>query len=813
MLRARHTVEPLAGDDSDRVNPKDILRWTAFAAIYCALHAIPGALYGDNPAMRGGNAAAVFVLLLTPRRQWLALAPVLWLANGAAREITHAAQPWLVAAYNTLEVIGVAAVLHGRRGLGSPWFGREQLLRLVLAAGGVPLLTAAAAAAALPARPELPAGQQWLTWFLASALAYVFLLPVALSWMNQELRQRALGTRLGWPAAAIALLAAGCVAMLRQDFYAPLLLLSFPLVVLSTWCYRLPGATTVIAALALTGGWFASRDVGALSLILGPGSSLAERVQALQLYLAATVLCSLPFAVLLAEQEMLTGELRRKSDARAEFLAAMSHEIRTPMTGVLGMADLLAAQPLTAEQRGYLDAIRSSGRHLVNVINDILDFSRIETGKLTLETVDFQVAELIEQVRSLIHPMAREKGLAFDMRVEPTAPEVVRGDPTRLRQILLNLAGNAVKFTAQGSVRVEVSAAADASGLARYRFAVQDTGIGIAADKLEHLFSPFTQADRSTVREYGGSGLGLAISRRLAEAMGGHIEVSSAPGEGSVFTLEVPLEPGSPEHRQAAGANVVEAPPPQRILVAEDVQVNRDILRLALAARQHEVVFAADGAAALAMVQQQPFDLVLMDVQMPVMDGVEATRRIRALPGAVARIPIIGVTANVMSQEQARYLEAGMDECLMKPIEWDLLDAAIARHASGARAAAPIDPIRTSDAPARGEVPLLEEGQIASLRVIASDTEFRMLMHTGMEAVERTVGEILAGAHGAPLAAAAHRLKGSAGQIGLARISAVAGALEQACVGGGEVQGFQQELAESLRQSREALVRAGGLNS
>jgi two-component system, sensor histidine kinase len=814
MLRASEHRGAAGRRPSQRVNPKDILRWSAFAAIYFAFHAIPGALYGDNPAMRGGNAVAVFVLLLAPRRHWLMLAPVLWLAAGAAREITHAAQPWLVGACNALEVIAVAAVLHGRHGLGSPWFGREQLLRLVLAAGGVPLLTAAAATAALPARADLPAGEQWLTWYLASALAYVFLLPVLLSWMNPELRSRALGTRLGWRAAAIALLAAGCVALLRQQFYAPLLLLSFPLVVLSTWWYRLPGATTVIAALAVAGGWLASRDVGALSLVLGPGASVAERVQALQLYLAAIVLCSLPFAVLLAEQEMLSGELRRKSDARAEFLAAMSHEIRTPMTGVLGMADLLAAQPLTAEQRRYVDAMRSSGRHLVNVINDILDFSRIETGKLTLETVDFQVTELIEQLRSLVHPMAQEKGLAFDVRLAAGAPDTVRGDPTRLRQILLNLAGNALKFTAHGSVGVEVSGLVDANGLAHYRFAVRDTGIGIPPDKLEHLFSPFTQADRSTVREYGGSGLGLAISRRLAEAMGGRIDVASTPGAGSVFTLEVPLEAGSPGHRRAAGASGLDAASPQRILVAEDVQVNRDILRLALGARGHQLVFAPDGATALAKVQQEPFDLVLMDVQMPVMDGVEATRRIRALPTAAARIPIIGLTANVMSQEQARYLEAGMDECLMKPIEWDLLDAAIARHASGALGEAPIAPIRTTGTPPRGEVPLLEEGQIASLRGIASDAEFRMLMDSGMETVERTVGEILgSGVDRAPLAAAAHRLKGSAGQIGLARISAVAGALEEACARGGEVEGFQQELAESLRQTRAALVRAGGLEA
>jgi signal transduction histidine kinase/CheY-like chemotaxis protein len=810
MLARHHVVTSLpVWRPASRLNPKNILCWTACAASFFALHAIPSALYGDTPALRGANVIGVFVLLLQPRRHWWVLAPMLWLAASLAREVTQASQPWLVGGCNALEVLAAAAVLHGRQGLSSPWYGRNQLPRLLAAAGIVPVFSAWAATAAIHTGADIPFGPQWLTWYLASTLAYVTLSPLLLSWTNPAPRLTAPALPLAQRIVGIVLFAAACVAVTRQDLYPPLLLLSFPLLVLCTWRYRLAGATTVLAVLALTGGWFASRDLGALFHLLPTGIGVAGRVQALQLYLGATVLCSLPIAVLLAEQERLWDQLRRKSDARAEFLAAMSHEIRTPMTGVLGMVDLLAAQPLNAEQRSYVDSMRSSGRHLLNVINDILDFSRMETGQLVLEQIDFGMCEMIEQVRSLIHPMALEKGLAFDVRLAPGLPAVVRGDPTRLRQILLNLVGNAVKFTCSGSVSLQVTCAEDAAGRVRYRFEVRDTGIGIAPDKLQILFSPFTQADRSTAREYGGSGLGLAISRRLAEAMGGRIEVQSTLGQGSVFTLDVGLAAGRPDHRSAGSGEALEASPPRRILVAEDVQINRDILRLVLGAHGHHVVFAHDGAAALAMVQKGSFDLVLMDVQMPVMDGVEATRRIRALAGEARSIPIIGLTANVMSQEQARYLQAGMNECLNKPIEWDLLGAAIARHSvAGSHASWEAVEVPSADPPPPrpADVPLLEHGQIASLRNLASEPEFLMLMQSVMEAVQRTVDEILGAVESAPMGAAAHRLKGTAGMGGLARISALAGTLEEACASGSEVRALQQQLADCLQETRAALA-------
>ncbi len=794
-------------------NRKELLRWLAFAALYFALHAVPTVLYGDRPALRGANAVAAFLLLATPRRDWVVVVPLLWLGAAAARLTAGVAQPWMLGACNALEVLAVAAVLHGRNGLECRWYGRTQLLRLVAAAGLVPLCTGALAAWAGAGHAGASFGARWLGWYAASMLAYLTLAPFFLSWA-----QRALPARDEAPpplpqprrVAGIVLIAVACIALLRQELYPPALLLSFPLVVLSAWWYRLPGATTVIACLAVAGGWFADREVGALVQYLQPVAPLTERVQAVQLYVAAVVLCSLPFAMLLAEQDVLWTELNRKSDARAEFLAAMSHEIRTPLTGVLGMADMLAAQPLSGEQRRYVEAMRSSGRHLVSVVNDILDYSRIETGKLTLERIEFRLDEVVEQLRSLLQPTALEKGLNFAVWVAPELPSVLVGDPTRLRQILLNLAGNAVKFTARGGVAVELTAAARNT---RLRVTVRDSGIGIPADKLPLLFTPFTQADRSTARRFGGSGLGLAISARLAAAMDGQITVESTPGEGSVFTLDLPLQPGDPGRRPAAGPEALAMPAPQRILVAEDVELNRDILRLALGAYGHHVVFAHDGAEALELVQAEPFDMVLMDVQMPVLDGVEATRRIRRLPGALGRIPIIGLTANVMSQEQARYLQAGMDACLGKPIEWDRLAAAIARHAG--RPAAPEDiasqlaPMEAiSPAEAAAPPPLLDRAQFDSVRAMAgSDADFRLLLETCLVSVERALGEIDATFDPGSLGAVAHRLKGTAGMMGLARLCAAANELEVTVMEGREALAPRLALLHEAQQAREVLVR------
>jgi PAS domain S-box-containing protein len=389
---------------------------------------------------------------------------------------------------------------------------------------------------------------------------------------------------------------------------------------------------------------------------------------------------------------------------KSEFLATMSHEIRTPMNGVLGFAGLLAEAPLAPEQREYVDIIRQSATSLLSLINDILDFSKIEAGRLELEAQPYDPRQCVEQSLALLRERAAAKGLALTWAADEAVPASVVGDATRLRQILLNLAGNAVKFTEAGEVRVSVSvdAAGGAPGAAAgvparltLRFAVRDTGAGIPADRLSRLFKPFSQADASTTRRYGGTGLGLAISKRLCEAMGGGIDVESAPGRGTTFTFTVQAglvspagvepvrSPVTPEDRATAPEEAPEAIRGLRVLVAEDNRVNLALALALLRKRQCEVDTAADGVRALAALRAGNYDLVLMDVCMPEMDGFEATRRLRAGEAGPAALDafIVAMTANAMEGDRQRCLAEGMDDYLSKPIERGELERILAEAA------------------------------------------------------------------------------------------------------------------------------------
>ncbi len=371
------------------------------------------------------------------------------------------------------------------------------------------------------------------------------------------------------------------------------------------------------------------------------------------------------------------------SRAKSEFLAVMSHEIRTPMNGILGMTQLMLDTPLSALQRDYLDTVRHSGEALLTLLNDILDFSKLEAGRVELESADFDLPGTIDQVINLMTARARERRLTIQAEIAPDVPRFLRGDQGRLRQVLLNLVGNAVKFTEKGSIRVVVDVEPLSEGAPAwpraYRFSVIDTGIGISQDVQERLFQSFSQADTSISRRYGGSGLGLAICRRLVELHGGQIGVSSQPGQGSTFWFTVSYDQGAPLQRTASGGSTSGALPRMRILLAEDNAVNRKVAIALLEKWGHRITSVEDGQSAIAAVETEPFDLVLMDVQMPGMDGLEATRKIRALPGQAGRVPVIALTANAMRGDEQRCLEAGMDDYLSKPIEQDRLFQALDR--------------------------------------------------------------------------------------------------------------------------------------
>jgi signal transduction histidine kinase/ActR/RegA family two-component response regulator len=355
--------------------------------------------------------------------------------------------------------------------------------------------------------------------------------------------------------------------------------------------------------------------------------------------------------------------------AKSQFLATMSHEIRTPLNGVLGMAQAMSAAELAPDQRERVDVIRHSGEALLAVLNDILDISKVEAGKLEIEQVEFDLAEVLRGVSDTFSPLATQRGLRLSVELGG-AEGVYRGDPTRVRQIVSNLVSNALKFTPTGAIRV--IAVLEAHAL---RLQVADTGIGMTPEVAASIFGKFVQADASTTRRYGGTGLGLAICRELAVLMGGSIDVASAPGKGSVFTIRLPLkrvgearvavasQPAAP--RADAGVDLI------RVLAAEDNQINRLVLKTLLGQIGIEPDIVSDGALAVEAWRTGAYDVILMDIQMPEMDGVAATRTIRSEERATGRrrTPILGLTANAMSHQVADYRQAGMDGHVAKPID------------------------------------------------------------------------------------------------------------------------------------------------
>jgi signal transduction histidine kinase/HPt (histidine-containing phosphotransfer) domain-containing protein len=486
------------------------------------------------------------------------------------------------------------------------------------------------------------------------------------------------------------------------------------------------------------------------------------------------------------------------TQAKSEFLARMSHEIRTPINAVTGFTDLALRSADERQRLDYLRQIRSASRALLTIINDILDMSRVEAGKLALSPQDFRLRPLLESVRELFAPQAAGKGVALELAVEAEVPAVVRGDPVRLEQVLVNLVANALKFTERGRVEICVALAARATDDAPLRFAVTDTGIGIGAEQQARLFEPFSQADESITRRYGGTGLGLAICRQLVELMGGRIGVDSAPGRGSTFHFTVRLGRASavPQDTQPEGAPAVSFPG-ARVLVVEDNALNQRLVKELLVGLGAAVTVAGNGAEAVAAAAREPFDAILMDVQMPEMDGLEATRRIRALPGR-AGVPIVAMTAHALAGSREQCLAAGMNDFIGKPITLRGVIGALERFlpstpapAPGATAAAlpeTLPGIAVGRALRRlgGNVELMRASLIEFRRDYAAMAQElqRALEHDDVRSATRL----------------AHTLKGVASNLAMAELESAAGLaerelLEQGALAAGRLEQIRAALA------------------
>lgn len=507
------------------------------------------------------------------------------------------------------------------------------------------------------------------------------------------------------------------------------------------------------------------------------------------------------------QAEDAQSEAEQASEAKTEFLAVMSHEIRTPLTGILGYTELLLDQDLGEKQRHYAERIETAGARLLAIANDILEFSRIEAGEITIAPTPFRVRSFVDNVVSIVSESARQKSLPIRTVISSNLPETVSGDELRIQQILLNLLDNAIKFTEKGEIVLAVEPDGSAEAVDLVRFTVRDTGIGIPPDKRNLLFQRFSQVDASNRREHGGAGLGLAIARRLTELMGGEIGVESEPGVGSTFRVRLPLPrcaavPG--DDRDSAGRAGARS---GQILLVEDLDQNRELVQAILESAGHVVDPVASGAEAISAVQARRHDLVLMDIQMPGMDGIAATAEIRSLDHPARDLPILAMTASALPQQIRAFRDAGMNDHVAKPFQRAEIIAKVDRwlETTVSQDAAAVSP----DMPdGEGTAPDTSDGEV-------TDDLETLLGREWVAAGARRLEEQLAAvfdhrdphsAAPADLARQAHDLVSQAGMLGYGELSRRCSELEEACLRGTDIPEVFARAAEASARARAQLA-------
>ena len=530
--------------------------------------------------------------------------------------------------------------------------------------------------------------------------------------------------------------------------------------------------------------------------------------------------------------------------AKSQFLAMMSHELRTPMTGVLGMADLLSLSRLTDEQAELTRLLKRSARMLLDLLNDILDFSKIEADQLEFEALSFDPAAVMADVGHLFAPVASEKGVALESLPMPPDCGPVIGDARRLRQVLTNLVGNAVKFTETGKITLALDGTAPAGDALILRFSVQDSGMGISAKDLEKLFKPFIQADITTSRKYGGTGLGLAISKRLVEGMGGTLTAKSAPGHGSTFSFTIRVMPDHAVGAVAAPPKAIERDtgslnPPlaavrRKILLAEDNDTSRFLISAMLTRLGHQVDTVENGDEAVKAAVREPYDVILMDKQMPIMDGLEATREIRRLMSGQNKVPIIALTADVIVHNRSTYIAAGVGAIVGKPVDWAELSAEIERQIAAGKNASEGQPTTVADVravsddlhpantlpvqPANGggstmgdldKAPVFDEAALTMLAGALGEPALLSMLVTFGRNMRKYQSDLTMAVTAGDLRRAkntAHALKGVCAQFGAPRASGLAAFIEREATSLDDLHAILPRLNDIIAATEQALA-------